>query len=85
MRIGTTWTTAEIAEIVYLCQRTHELLIKLDFLLGVERPPETLSAEDISSLIRLQIEQNQRDIAELKEMLHDDGRQRTEKGGSHDR
>lgn len=69
MRMGQTWTTEERSRIEALCQQNHELLIRLEFDLGIERPVENMSTRDLSFLVRLQIERMNQDIAELKESL----------------
>lgn len=47
MRIGSSWTTEERAEVIDLCQRNHQLLVKLGLMLGRRRPLETSSTRDI--------------------------------------
>jgi hypothetical protein len=83
MEIGSNWTTAERAEVIDLCQRNHQLLLKLDFLLDVDRPLDSLSMKDAMSLVGMQIEQMDRNIAELEAMLRSEQPQALE-GAGHD-
>jgi hypothetical protein len=74
MGIGKDETTDERKEIEVLCQRNREAFLRMDFLLGVDRPLETLSTGDILCLIGLEFEEMDRNLAELNEMLTSDGR-----------
>ena len=69
MRIGSKWTPEERTEIEALCQRNRELLLRMDFALGVERPLESLSARDISFLNGVLIEENRKQIEKAKEVF----------------
>lgn len=66
-------TTKKRVEIEILCQQNREAFLRMDFLLGVDRPMETLSTGDILCLVRFQIEEMNQEIVELDEMLQTDG------------
>lgn len=83
MRIGSSWTTEERAEVIDLCQRNHQLLVKLDLMLGRRRPLETSSTRDIWYFAGFQIERMLRTSEETEVMLQRDGIPRN-KEGHHD-
>lgn len=83
MQIGKSWTTDERAEVIDLCQRNHQLLVKLDLMLGKRRPLETLSTRDIWYLAGFQIERMISTREKTEVMLQSDGIPRN-KEGQHD-
>jgi hypothetical protein len=84
MRIRSNWTANGRAEVDALCQRNRELLLRMEFMLGVDRPIESLSTSDCLRIVGLQIEQMNRDIDELELTLRSDRRQTEKRGGHHD-
>lgn len=84
MGIGSSWTTEERAEVIDLCQRNHQLLVKLDLMLGRRRPLDTLSTRDIWYFAGFQIERMLRTSEETEAMLQSDGKPRTKEREQHD-
>lgn len=74
MGIGKDETTDEKTEIEGLCHQNREAFLRMDFLLGVDRPLETLRTEDILCLIGLEFEEMDRNLAEVEAMFRSDGR-----------
>ena len=74
MGIGIIRTTDERAAIEVLCQQNREAFLRMEFMLGDVRPLSSLSTEDIMCLIGIQIEEMDRKLDELNEMLTSDGR-----------
>jgi hypothetical protein len=69
MIIGRSLRTEEREEEEALCQRNHELLLTLEFQLGIERPVEEMSVKEILLLVGFQIGRMVRTIEELEEMF----------------
>jgi hypothetical protein len=67
--IGRNRTVTESAEIEALCQRNRELLLRVDFMLGMDTSLATLSTSEILIVASLMIDENKRRIVELKDTL----------------
>lgn len=85
MKIGQHWTVDERVEVEVLCQQTHEALLRMSFMLGVDRPLQTLSLKESLYFVGLRIERMLKSISEMEAMLRNDGWLRAKKGAHHDR
>lgn len=67
-------TTNKRAEIEILCQQNREAFLRMDVLLGVDRPLETQSTSDCLRIVGLEFEEMDRNLAEVEAMFRSDGR-----------